>query len=63
MVASSPLLAFIAIRPDHVWLTTAVRTALKENRWAVIVHPLDADQTAASKEMLSQSGTEVLKSL
>ena len=80
MVASSPLLAFIAIvgfaitfglllggliaiRPDHVWLITAVRSALKKNRWAVIVHPTDADQTAAVREILRDSGAEVLKSL
>ena len=80
MVASSPLLALIAIagfattfglllgglisiRPDHVWLITAVRSALKENRWAVIVHPLDASQTEAAKNMLRQSGAELLKSL
>jgi hypothetical protein len=80
MVASSPLLALIAIvgfattfglllggliaiRPDHVWLITAVRSALKENRWAVVVHPLDASQTEAAKTMLRESGAELLKSL
>ncbi len=80
MVASSPLLAFIAIvgfsitfglllgeliaiRPDHVWLVMAVHSALKEDRWAVIVHPTDASQTAAVNEILRQSGAEVLKSL
>jgi hypothetical protein len=80
MVASSPLLALIAIvgfattfglllgglmslRPDHVWLITAVRSALKENRWAVVVHPLDASQTEAAKNLLRESGAELLKSL
>ena len=80
MVASSPLLAFIAIvgfaitfglllgglialRPDHVWLIAAVRSALKESRWAVIVHPLDASQTDAAKGILRDSGAEILKSL
>lgn len=53
----------IAIRPDHVWLITAVRRALQENRWAVIVHPTDAAQTAAARELLRGSGAEVLKSL
>ena len=80
MVASSPMLAFIAIvgfsitfglllggliaiRPDHVWLITAVRSALKQNKWAVVVHPLDAGQTAAARETLRQSGAEILKTL
>lgn len=53
----------LAMRPDHVWLITAVRSALKQNRWAVVVHPTDADQSAAAKEALRQSGAEVLKSL
>lgn len=78
MVASSPMLAFIAIvgfsitfglmlggliaiRPDHVWLITAVRSALKQNQWAVIVHPLDASQTAAAQQMLGALGVQVLK--
>ncbi|MEO5660792.1 MAG: hypothetical protein ABIQ90_13500 [Polaromonas sp.] len=80
MVASSPLLAFIAIigfaitfglllgglmaiRPDHIWLITAVRSALQEDRWAVVVHPLDAAQTDAASESLRDSGAQVLKSL
>ena len=53
----------IAMRPDHVWLITKVRSALTENRWAVIVHPTDAKQTIAVKEILRQSGAEVLRSL
>ena len=80
MVASSPLLAFIAfvgfgitfglllggliaIRPDHVWLINSVRSALQDKRWAVVVHPIDAGQTAAARETLRASGAEVLKSL
>jgi len=80
MVASSPMLAFIAIvgfsitfglllggliaiRPDHVWLITAVRSGLKQGKWAVIVHPVDAGQTAGAKELLLKSGAEILKTL
>jgi hypothetical protein len=51
----------IAIRPDHVWLITSVRRALRENRWAVIVHRTDATQTAAARQLLRDSGAEVLK--
>jgi hypothetical protein len=80
MVASSPMLAFIAIvgfsttfglllggliaiRPDHVWLITAVRSGLKQGKWAVIVHPVDTGQTAAARELLLKSGAEILKTL
>lgn len=80
MIASSPLLAFIAIvgfsitfglmlgglvaiRPDHVWLISAVRSGLKQGRWAVIVHPVNAGQTAAARELLQKSGAEILKTL
>jgi hypothetical protein len=80
MVASSPMLAFIAIvgfattfglllggliaiRPDHVWLITAVRSGLKHNKWAVIVHPVDTGQTAAARALLLKSGAEILKTL
>ena len=80
MVASSPLLAGIAIigfgatfglliggllalRPDHVWLITAVRSALKKNQWAVVVHPTDTDQTEVAHKLLCDSGGKVLKSL
>ena len=80
MVASSPMLAFIAIigfsitfglllggliaiRPDHVWLITAVRSALKRNQWAVVVHPLDGGQTSAAKDILIESGAKILRTL
>lgn len=80
MIASSPMLAFIAIvgfsitfglilggliaiRPDHVWLITAVRSGLKQGKWAVIVHPVDGGQTADARELLLKSGAEILKTL
>ena len=73
MVASSPMLAFItfglllggliAIRPDHVWLITAVRSSLKQGKWAVIVHPVDTGQTAGARQLLLKSGAELLKTL
>lgn len=53
----------IAIRPDHVWLITAVRSGLKQGKWAVIVHPVDTGQTAAARELLLKSGAEILKTL
>ncbi len=53
----------LSIRPDHVWLITAVRSGLKQGKWAVIVHPVDAGQTAAARELLLKSGAEILKTL
>ena len=53
----------ISLRPDHVWLITAVRSALEQNQWALVVHPTDADQTAAVKQALNNSGANILKSL
>jgi len=53
----------MTIRPDHVWLITKVRGALKHNRWAVVVHPLDPDQREAAKAALGASGGQVLSTL
>ena len=80
MVASSPLLAFIAfvgfattfgllaggllsMRPDHIRLITKVRSALRHNRWAVIAHPVDAQQTAQVREVLERNAAEVVTTL
>lgn len=53
----------ISLRPDHVWLISAVRSALEKNQWVLIVHPTDADQTAVVKQTLSLRGANILKSL
>jgi len=53
----------IALRPDHIRLITAVRSALAGNRWAVVLHPTDAVQTQAAKDFLGASGAEVLSTL
>jgi len=80
MVASSPLLAFIAIvgfattfglllgglltlRPDHVRLITRVRSALRQNQWAVVAHPTDAQQTERVREVLEKNDAEVVSTL
>ncbi|MEO6321749.1 MAG: hypothetical protein ABIR56_13770, partial [Polaromonas sp.] len=49
----------IAIRPDHVWLITAVRSALKQKQWAVVVHPLDAGQASTAKDIHLESGAQI----
>lgn len=53
----------VAIRPDHVWLIASVRSGLKANKWAVIVHPVDVVQTSAARELLLKGGAEILKTL
>jgi len=53
----------ITIRPDHVWLIASVRSSLKKNKWAVIVHPVDSAQTSAASELLRKDGAEILKTL
>lgn len=80
MVASSPMLAFIAIvgfattfglliggavalRPDHVRLISAVRRALREQQWAVVVHPTDAEQAERAKALLQGSANELISTL
>ena len=80
MVASSPLLALIALcgfgatfgmlgaglvsmRPDHILMITRVRSALRHNRWVVVAHPTDREQTAKVKQVLQSSSAEVVSTL
>lgn len=53
----------IALRPDHIKLINSVRSALAQNRWALILHPTDAQQTQAAKDLLAASGAQVLSTL
>lgn len=53
----------ITLRPDHVALISAVRRALRHNRWAVVVHPINPEQIEAAKTALQGAGAEVLSSL
>lgn len=53
----------IALRPDHIQLITAVRSALSHNRWALVLHPTNAQQTRAAKDFLAASGAEILSTL
>lgn len=53
----------VTLRPDHVWLIASVRSGLKKNKWAVIVHPVDAGQTRDARELLLKGGAEILKTL
>lgn len=53
----------VSLRPDHVRLITTVRRALREKRWAVIVHPTDAAQAERAKSLLQGAGAELLSTL
>ncbi len=50
----------IALRPDHVKLITSVRSALARGRWALVLHPTNADQTQAAKDLLTATSAEAL---
>ncbi|WP_027995660.1 hypothetical protein [Simplicispira psychrophila] len=52
-----------ALRPDHIKLITTVRSALANNRWALVLHPLNAEQTRTAKDFLVASGAEMLSTL
>ncbi|MCB1979541.1 MAG: hypothetical protein M9919_05035 [Burkholderiaceae bacterium] len=53
----------LALRPDHVLLISRVRSALRENRWAVVVHPVNRAQTAKAKEVLEAGQAEVVSTV
>lgn len=52
-----------ALRPDHVRLISAVRHALREQNWAVIVHPTSSEQAERAKALLQGSANELLTTL
>lgn len=54
---------FIALRPDHIFLISQLRSALRENRWVVVAHPVNREQAARAKGLLLQSQAEVHSTL
>jgi len=34
----------LTARPDHAWVIATVRRAVRQGRWAVVVHPLSQQQ-------------------
>lgn len=50
----------LTLRPDHVKLITAVRSALAGNRWALVLHPVNDAQIKAAKDLLMASSAETL---
>lgn len=53
----------VTLRPDHVGLIAGVREALEQGRWAVVVHPTDAEQTRQARELLQDIGARVARTL
>lgn len=54
----------LTIRPDHVRLITRVRSALRDNQWAVVAHPTSPEQMAQVREVLeSGKAAEVVSTL
>lgn len=54
---------FVAVRPDHVRLIQWIRSALRSQRWVVLVHPADADQLADSERLLKRNAVEVMQTM
>ena len=46
----------LTLRPDHVQLISAVRTALANNRWALVLHPFNAAQVQSARDLLTARG-------
>lgn len=53
----------LALRPDHTALMLRLRDELRSNRWAVVVHPLDAQQFDRARQALQAGGAQVLSTL
>lgn len=53
----------LSLRPDHALLINELRTGLKANRWAVVVHPTDERQVDAARRSLEASGAKVLATM
>lgn len=53
----------LAMRPDHGRVINLVRKALKNGRWAVVAHPVNAGQTHRAVDLLKQGSLRVVRSL
>lgn len=54
---------FLTIRPDHEAVIGPVREAMKEGRWAVVVHPTSREQFDASLRVLQHTRAPVATTL
>ena len=53
----------LTLRPDHMQLIMAVRSALAQNRWALVLHPFNPSQVQSARNLLTASGAETLATL
>lgn len=52
----------VAIRPDHGWLITLIRRGLQDGQWAVVAHPVSAEQTHCAMDVLMPGSVRVARS-
>lgn len=52
-----------SLRPDHIWVISRVRSALRARQWVVVAHTTDAHQTALAQDLLNSSEAEVVRTL
>lgn len=53
----------LTARPDHAWVIATVRRAVRQGRWAVVVHPLSQQQLNAAMQELRAHSDRVVRSL
>ncbi len=54
---------FLTARPDHAWVTTTVRSAIRSGRWALVIHPLTQHQLELVMRELHTRSDRVVRSL
>ncbi len=52
-----------SLRPDHIWVISRVRSALRARQWVVVAHTTDAHQTALAQDLLNSSEADVVRTL
>jgi hypothetical protein len=52
----------LSLRPDQSRLVTLIRAGLRDGKWAVIAHPVDAAQTQQAVSALQGHSLRVLRS-
>lgn len=53
----------LTARPDHIRVIAAVRSAIRQGRWAVVIHPLTQNQLDVSMRALRARSDRVVRSL
>jgi len=53
----------LTVRPDHILVIAAVRRAVRQGRWALVIHPLTQRQLDAAMRELRAGSYRVVRSL